>query len=198
MDDAFAEADAELSVEAHGYHAILANRLGRSDEAVEHATAAVELAIATDDPRAAFYHATICALSRAPRRPRHRPGARRTCRCPRIPTWQSLPTRTGRERARARPEFRRPRTSDSAPRSRVVPGRRHRQRSTTPPSAPPRWPDSPPNAAISSAPSISTQICSLAPQRSIIHCLPCSTARASRLHLPTQVTCRLPPPFSPH
>jgi tetratricopeptide (TPR) repeat protein len=57
MDDAFAEADAELSVDAHGYHAILANRLGRSHEAVAHSTAAAELAIATGDPRAAFYHA---------------------------------------------------------------------------------------------------------------------------------------------
>jgi predicted ATPase/class 3 adenylate cyclase len=62
MDDAFAQAGAELSVEAHGYHAMLANRLGRTDEAVAHASAAVELAVATGNPRAAFYNAAAALI----------------------------------------------------------------------------------------------------------------------------------------
>jgi predicted ATPase/class 3 adenylate cyclase len=58
MDDAFAQASAEFTVEAHGYHAIVASRLGQYDQALAHATAAVDLAAATGDPREAFYNAS--------------------------------------------------------------------------------------------------------------------------------------------
>jgi predicted ATPase/class 3 adenylate cyclase len=59
MDSAFEEAGLELTVEAHGAHAMIASQTAGLDEAIAHATAAAELAVATDDPRAAFYNASL-------------------------------------------------------------------------------------------------------------------------------------------
>ena len=81
MDDAFAEADVELSVEAHGYHAILANRqedltTGRALHGRRRARHRDRRSASSLLPRRSR------PLPRATRRARHRPAARRAGRCP--------------------------------------------------------------------------------------------------------------------